>query len=291
MESIKVLRQKTVLQLYKEVFPVLRNEKTSLFLIGASTKDLTSLRNKLRIELEKSSYFDKRFDIYYPEDIFTDLLYSGKTDLLTLENLLAKSVHVVVICLESQGSIAELGVFVNHPSLYKKLVVVVDDRFRKANSFIRKGPIKFLEKANPNPIIWYDFKNGVIEDLTKKTRTTINKVAKNNTVSKDLTNIIVAEDFILLVIYTLGPLSEQDLISYIKNMKSLDINEAETICKSVLGKLFKIKEVFLETNEYSLTKKGLGRLLNSLPQKNRCNIMETIDELRVTYLNCFLRKC
>lgn len=289
MESLNEVQNNTVDILFKDIFPLLRNDKTSLFLIGASTKSSDSLRGSLRNELGKHR---KRYDIYYPEEIFSDLLYTGKTDLLSLENLLAASVSAVVICLESNGSIAELGAFVNHRILSKKLIVIVDIKHKKANSFIRKGPIRFLEtKNNPNPILWFDYKNGNMFDLSIKLRILINKVASKNPVKKSLQNLIVVEDFLLLLIYILGPLLEKDLISYIHNLKPSKTIKTETICLSGLGTLFNQKQVILENNNYSLTRSGFKRLIDSLPQKNRSFTISVIDDLRVNYLDKLLRKC
>ena len=83
------------------------------------------------------------------EDIFDELLYSSKTkDLLSLEALLAESVDAIVLIPESPGSFAELWAFANDERLRKKMICVVDKKYKKDKSFINQGPLKLVKKEN-----------------------------------------------------------------------------------------------------------------------------------------------
>ena len=288
MEKLKTHIAKT---LYKDVFPYIRRAKISVFLIGATIKDVNSIRYKLRGEISKNRF--KRWDVYYPEEIFADLLYDSKLDLLSLENLLATSVHVVIICAESWGSIAELGAFVNHEELNKKLVVIVNEKYRNTKSFIRLGPIRFLEiknKGRINPIIWHNFSNGDVQELSKKVNTLVNKIAKDSHVRDDLSNPIVAQDFLLVLIHTLGTSTAEE----IKKLVSLlidptDTKEVSTIVYSALRALLKQRAVLLQNGHYILTKPGHSRLEGNFYHFHRLNVLRTIDTLRVDLLNKLLR--
>lgn len=128
-----------------KVFPFIAERKgtLNLFLIGGKvTKDprTKSLRARLRPVLAALP----NVNVLYPEELFGDLIYGEKMDLLQLENLLANSVHAVVVCPESPGSLVELGAFSNHPYLCRRLIVVANKKFEHSQSFIRLGPLRYL---------------------------------------------------------------------------------------------------------------------------------------------------
>jgi len=59
--------------------------------------------------------YGKWIDVYYPEEIFTELLYRSRyRDLLQLEHLLAGWVHAIVVVAESPGALSELGAFASN---------------------------------------------------------------------------------------------------------------------------------------------------------------------------------
>jgi hypothetical protein len=284
------LKQYIVQTLYNDIFPILKNEKISLFLIGARASDKTSLRYNLRTHLEKKPFFRNHFEIFYPEEIFADLLYNSKVDLLKLENLLAQSVHALIICVESFGSIAELGAFSNHMELSKKLIVVTNIKHKKDKSFIRNGPIRYIEDNNiNNSVIWYGTDDN-IEIIANKVQTIAGKVGKSSAIERNLHNPIVVADFLLIIIFTLGQLSREEIVNYVKELEPDDLNKVETICGSALNTLFKQRSVFLQDKKYVLTRTGYDRLLEALPKK-KGEVMAKIDDLRTKFLNKSLRKC
>lgn len=78
-------------------------------------------------------------------------------DLLQLETDLASLTAVLVLITESAGSLAELGSFSCIPEIASKLLVFVDNQHYEADSFIRLGPIKHLEKQYGKDIRVYPF--------------------------------------------------------------------------------------------------------------------------------------
>ena len=89
--------------IHKYIFQVLVRNQLNVFLIGSEQGTRNSLRDPLRKELLDVLYYPS-LEVFYPEELF-DELFQGRNqiDLLHLENLLAKSVHVIVIVLESPG--------------------------------------------------------------------------------------------------------------------------------------------------------------------------------------------
>ena len=78
------------------------------------------------------------------KDYFKDNAY---TDLLIFEDDIALISTLVIIFLESPGSLVELGMFCSKPDSYKKLVVVAPyDKVEKEDSFIYLGPLEYIRK-------------------------------------------------------------------------------------------------------------------------------------------------
>src|SRR4051794_35968807 len=66
-------------------------------------------------------------------------------DLLKFEQDIAQVVGLIVLFVESAGSLAELGAFAALPTVAPSLLAVVDEHYYDQNSFVKNGPIKFLE--------------------------------------------------------------------------------------------------------------------------------------------------
>lgn len=92
-----------------------------------------------------------------PEDIKEWNQFDLYSDLLTFEEDLGSIISSVVLFVESEGSIAELGAFSKIPSINDKLLVIIDEKYYNQDSFIKLGPIKYLENKCDNSIIVCDF--------------------------------------------------------------------------------------------------------------------------------------
>jgi len=66
-------------------------------------------------------------------------------NLLDLEEHIASLSAIIVLFVESAGSIAELGAFSEAEPFRKKLIVVIEESHYSRRSFIRQGPIKLIE--------------------------------------------------------------------------------------------------------------------------------------------------
>ena len=123
-----------------------------IFLCGGPT-DITSehpvsIRDAIQRELVKDRGLSRR--IRLAED-FKDWSHESLyRDLISFETHLAELSSVIVLVLESAGSIAELGLFSAIEEFRRKLLVFVETGHYQADSFIRLGPINFLEKAHEN---------------------------------------------------------------------------------------------------------------------------------------------
>ena len=107
-----------------------------------------SIRDAIQRELVKHPDLDARIRIAENyKDWSHDSIYR---DLISFEQHIAELSSVIVLILESPGSIAELGLFSVIEAFQKKLLVIVDTSHYQSDSFIRLGPIDFLEKTHEN---------------------------------------------------------------------------------------------------------------------------------------------
>lgn len=122
-----------------------------IFLCGGRA-DVTSpkpisIRDAICREFAGSEIIDKLRMAEHYKDWAHDAVYS---DLVSFESHLAELSSVIVLILESPGAIAELGLFASMEDLRSKLLVFIDKEHYRDASFIRLGPIDFLEKNCEN---------------------------------------------------------------------------------------------------------------------------------------------
>lgn len=70
---------------------------------------------------------------------------AGYSNLLSFESDIGQIVGAILLFAESAGSLAELGAFAATPTIAPSLIAVLDDYYYGQSSFIRNGPVKFLE--------------------------------------------------------------------------------------------------------------------------------------------------
>lgn len=87
-------------------------------------------------------------DITCPEDYPDWLAFSGYEDLLLFERDAGFLSRAIVLFVESEGAIAELGAFALDEQLHKRLFVVISRKYREhpyRQSFLNLGPLKRIE--------------------------------------------------------------------------------------------------------------------------------------------------
>jgi hypothetical protein len=87
---------------------------------------------------------------------FKDYFKENYTDLLVFEDEIANLSTLVLIFLESAGSLVELGMFCNKPHFYKKLVIVAPQKeVQEEDSFIFLGPLENIRKKDSTSVVVY----------------------------------------------------------------------------------------------------------------------------------------
>lgn len=264
--------------------PKLKSE-TTIFICGADKNDTTKARYKISELISNDRWLKRWVEFVYPEDIFEELLYSSESkDLLSLEGLLAKTVDIILMIPESPGSFAELGAFANDEKLRKKMICVLDSKYKKHKSFINQGPIKLVKKENKGSIIFIDFEN--LENEIEKVTTRISKVRKSARFEKEI-NLLQADNFLLPVIFLLEPIEKKGLAKIIE----FALNDKENsfqITQTALSSLNKKNHIELTANGYKLTTTGKEEFLKYKERYSRFKSTEErdfIDNIRLELLN------
>ena len=102
----------------------------------------------------------EEFKDYFRENTFPDLL--------VFEDEIAKISSLIVLFLESAGSLVEFGMFSSRPDLYTKMIVVVPaEEVEAQDSFIYLGPLDYMKKKDDKSVVvysWPDIKDGKCEE-------------------------------------------------------------------------------------------------------------------------------
>lgn len=118
-----------------------------IFLCGGQT----DVKNQKPVSLREAFtriYTNKDLSSYYtimPEDFRVFPPHGQYTDILSFETEFAEIVDLVILFSESQGSFTELGAFSMIKEIADRLLVVIDDENYNADSFIKLGPLLFLQ--------------------------------------------------------------------------------------------------------------------------------------------------
>lgn len=183
-------------QLIHDNFHVQLSVKT-LFVCGGEVDPLSTFPKSYRdnllhytasknIEFHDCIVRAEEFKDYYKDDNYSDLL--------TFEDDIAYLSTLVIIFLESPGSLVELGLYCSRPQFYKKLLIVApEEEVAGEDSFIYLGPLEYIKKKSSDSVLVYPFPKNEeeydelsSEDLCNEIQAKIDKA--NDTEKFDLSN-------------------------------------------------------------------------------------------------------
>ena len=263
----------------------------SIFLCGGAKEEEGELRRALGSALTavKSKY---RYSIYYPEDMFVELVLGHqRQDLLTLENLLARSVSAVVILLQSPGTFTELGAFSNHDLLKNKLVVVVEPRYRTVQSFINTGPLRHLRKETSSRILFLKMTQANLNSMVKAISQASREIGSAHPPKRDLTNPISCYEFYLALLYVLDPVPRNAIPLIVRSLEPNQTALAQTAAETVVNGLVNNGDALLVSQNLIISSKGEENLFAGAGSTRRLEALkEMISELRTIALNGLLRR-
>ena len=272
-------------RIHEEVYSRFYDYKTAVFLCGAGPRVEGSMRERINGALlsGRDSY---KYDIFRPEDLFEDLMAGPHhQDLIALENMLADSVDALVLVVESYGAVAELGSFASNPKLRKKLICVVDRRYKKDRSFINLGPLRLLKDTKEGKVLLADFSSA--DPDVEPVRRAIAQVRKHGPKSATVANMVQAHHFVLSCMYLLEPVERRWLVLLVRYASAADERRAEALTSGALAMLNKNREVHLGPEGLRLSKAGLARFV-ALGRRGRVGQtmnVRAMDAMRVDILN------
>lgn len=95
--------------------------------------------------------------VFYADDVWEAVSQIPNLNSLEMEEQLASLSDLVIIVVESEGTFAELGAFALAEALREKLLPILDEKHKEAESFIRTGPVAWVDKDSKfGPAIWTD---------------------------------------------------------------------------------------------------------------------------------------
>jgi hypothetical protein len=120
-----------------------------LFLCGGSQ---SPRRDSLRDYLRKTN---PHLGLFYAERVWEHIASRANSGALKIEADLADLADLVVVVVESPGTFAELGAFSLSDRLRKKLLAILDERYREDPSFINTGPVQWInQESDFKPVIY-----------------------------------------------------------------------------------------------------------------------------------------
>lgn len=276
-----------VMEIYNSIFLNIHHYNVDLFLCGgASTKDHITKRDEIRSFLETH----KNISIFYPEDMFMELLNRKKYDLFTLEQFLTENSDLIIIVCESPGSFTELGAFVSNKNLLNKLVVLVQTKYKNAKSFIMQGPVRFIQAYNKQNIVFYNKDIVELEKQIKKI--TARFYRKNKGISKNIDLISGQLYFIILLLFFYNKIESNELVEIVRAIY-IDNRFAEErfdmLYKSAIRRMYKEGLLLksLEDGVYynCLTPKGYKYAKHLLEEVSMDNKYKSINSIRLKIMS------
>ncbi len=230
-----------------------------IFLCG---KDIT-INNGANRKTVKDFYEKVRPDIIcvYSEEL-CKIFDINIIDLLSFEEILAEFSDGIILFIESDGTVCEIGAFAMKENLINKLLVFNDIQHEGKSTFINDGPIKKIQNRNKDNVIYTDL-NAIFSNKHSYNRlcdfVPRNKKCKIN---RDESNVQLNAFLIELLelIFLLGPIKSKDLIfiyKYIKDFKSFNYF-SESNNKTI--KKVKINQIIKLLSKLNIIEEDLGYL-------------------------------
>ena len=260
--------------------------------IKENPDDPDELPKSLRDHINRQ---DPSFEIFRPEEIQDWQVDGVYKNLMDFEKDLAAISSLVVIVLESAGSIAELGAFSQLEEMQEKLYIVRPSLTTDDVSFINLGLIRFLKQGFPECVGVYPWD---IEDLNSITSELVQDVidAIGLKLSPSSTSvfkidygvsIVVA---ILEIVFIFSAVKETELLKYLKKI-GFEIN-----LEKLLGLIFLLKKFHLLFEaEYGDAKFYLRtdhpyhklRIVSKHPDKRKKKPLIDVLRIRVQCINFY----
>lgn len=191
-----------------------RNIKKLIFLCGGAN---SKSRYYLSRYIEKHHH---KFLTFYADDVWKILSEREDLNALQMEDKLAQLSDAVIIVAESPGTFTELGAFSLSDKLRKKVLPILDKKYKDEDSFINTGPIRWVNKDSKfKPTIYTDLIS--ILQSAKELDKRLNKIKFREDIF-DIENIGNSPKHLLFLIFDLltiiSPAPEHHVNFYLKEI-------------------------------------------------------------------------
>jgi hypothetical protein len=268
--------------IYRDIYRRKQDYIINVFLCGAKAGKKDSIRDLLYNEIKD----DPRYNVVFPEWLFSDLLATHQFNLFALEHELASNVDVIVLPLEGFGTAAELGAFASSRELNHKIVLINKKEFRHDHSFITLGPVKLIAAERKENVIYYDENN--LDELKKRTIARIKHLRKAEP-KADVNNLFNLSRFILYIIAIMQPVRREMLQEYLQ--RYLEDITTHFIAPSLQILLEKGKirlDIIGAEDYYVLSKKGHRYVYEELLLE--LDVIKKFSQIRARVINSTLRR-
>lgn len=165
------------------------------------------------------------YETYIPENIKSWQSDAVFKNLVHFEEDLASICSLVVVILESYGSLAELGTFFQHSDLSDKIIVIRSTEFHDQPSFINLGILRHLAEKNISRVKSYpwDIKkpatsitNEVVSDVISGIQEALNRLPRRpalNLLNKSHVVVLMCE-----IIELFSALKESEIHDYLTSL-------------------------------------------------------------------------
>jgi len=283
------MEESIVKKIYSKLYQKDVDNTLNIFLCGADTDRTDSFRHLLNIEFKKYA----KFNVVYPEFIFATLLNRKDSNLLELEDELAKYVDLIIIPLEGQGTLAEIGAFTVNKKLLPKIIAINDIRHKSAKSFINLGPIDLIKKQNSNHLFY--FTKGKEKDILIDLISEINSKRYDKKYSYELENIFNLSRYLFYTIAIYQPLTKKEIIDRLNELttqiegEKLKLKFIDASIQILVQKNRIEKDINSDFKEvYSLSDEGHKYVYEELLPK--LQIVNEFSDIRLRILNKQIKK-
>lgn len=223
-----------------------------------------------------------------PESLFSDLLAMKEYNLLNLERELAVNVDIIILPLEGQGAIAELGAFASFPEIVGNIIVINEEKYKRKASFINLGPMKLVREKNKNNIVYFgdseDERREVVDRIVKRVI-----YAKNRTQKNDVNNLFNLSRLILLIIAIFQPIKNNDLSTILWDWsRKLSIHYIAPCLKILVQNGRVLSDIQGGEKFYSLTPEGHDYVFEKVLPQHR--VIVRFCQIRTEVINSKLSR-
>jgi hypothetical protein len=164
------------------------------------------------------------YEVFRPEEITSWHADGVYKNLVSFEADLASVCSLIVIVLESVGSLAELGAFSQLEELHKKLIVILPSEFQDDPSFVNLGLLRYIAESNDSSVKAYpwDIKSPtslsdeLVDDVISDIDQELRKLRKSEVLKLSETSHVMV--LICNLIDLFAALKESELLAYLDQL-------------------------------------------------------------------------